>query len=330
MLAHAIARNKTSILGPNNGPPPARLHDFKSRRARHAVDLPCPAAYRRCMRCISCGVELIPAKKFCPACGTAVGVQCRGCGATLESTFRFCPDCGLKVEIEEHAGAPPVVAEPLARVLARRAGGPTPQVVATPSLIEGERKQVTVLFCDLVGSVSIAEQLDPEEYHDLLEEYLDVVFPEIYRCEGVVNVLAGDGLMALFGAPVAHEDSPVRAALGGRPAPQPRTPRLCAAHGIPLEIRIGINTGPVVVGPVGNDRKMDYTAIGDTTNLACRLQTLAPPGAILISESTYRLVRGFFAVEPVGPLGIRGKTEPATASAATARRGTKTKFPPAE
>ena len=285
------------------------------------------------MRCVTCGVELIVGKKFCHACGRAVGVRCHGCGAALETAFLFCPDCGLKVEIEEHAGPPPAVADPLARLLARRTAGSAPQIVPTPSLIEGERKQVTVLFCDLVGSVSIAERLDPEVYHDFLEDFLDVVFPEIYRREGVVNVLAGDGIMALFGAPVAHEDSPeraVNAALAIREALQPLSVRLQAAHGIPLEIRIGINTGPVVVGLVGNDRKMDYTAIGDTTNLASRLQTLAAPGAILISESTHRLVRGFFAVEPVGPLGVRGKSEPVMAYAVIDWHGAKTKFRIAE
>src|SRR5262249_34592760 len=184
-----------------------------------------------------------------------------------------------------------------------------------------------------VSSVAIAERLDPEEYHDLLEAYLDVVFPEIYRLEGVVNVLAGDGLMALFGAPVAHEDSPqraVHAALAIRDALAPLDARLQASHGIPLQIRIGINTGPVVVGPVGNDRKMDYTAIGDTTNLASRLQALAAPGGILISESTHRRVRGFFAVEPVGPLGVRGKSEPVSAYVVTDWRGPNTKFRIAE
>src|SRR5262249_55136266 len=157
--------------------------------------------------------------------------------------------------------------------------------------------------------------------------------PEIYRREGVVNVLAGDGLMALFGAPVAHEDSPeraVHAALAIREALAPLDARLRASHGIPLQIRIGVNTGPVVVGPVGNDRKMAYTAIGDTTNLASRLQALAPPGGILISESTHRLVRGFFTVEPVGPLGVRGKSEPVTAYAVNDWRGPSSKFHIAE
>src|SRR5262245_7041182 len=258
------------------------------------------------MRCVTCGVELIAGKKFCHACGAGVGTLCAGCGATLQSSYRFCPDCGRKTEVAEHDGPPPEVVDPLTRELARRGAGAAPAVVAAASLVEGERKQVTVLFCDLVSSVAIAERLDPEEYHDLLEAYLDVVFPEIYRLEGVVNVLAGDGLMALFGAPVAHEDSPqraVHAALAIRDALAPLDARLQASHGIPLQIRIGINTGPVVVGPVGNDRKMDYTAIGDTTNLASRLQALAAPGGILISESTHRLVRGFFTVEPVGPFG---------------------------
>jgi class 3 adenylate cyclase/tetratricopeptide (TPR) repeat protein len=285
------------------------------------------------MRCVTCGVELVAGKKFCHACGAAVGAACRGCGTALEASYRFCPDCGLKTEIEELDGPPPEVVDPLVRVLARRGAGAQGGVVATSSLVEGERKLVTVLFCDLVSSVAIAERLDPEEYHDLLDDYLDLVFPEIYRREGVVNVLAGDGLMALFGAPVAHEDSPeraVHAALAIREALAPLDARLRASHGIPLQIRIGVNTGPVVVGPVGNERKMDYTAIGDTTNLASRLQALAPPGGILISESTHRLVRGFFTVEPVGPLGVRGKSEPVTAYAVNDWRGPSSKFHLAE
>ena len=254
------------------------------------------------MGCTACGAELIPGKKFCHACGTRVAVTCRGCGATLDQGFKFCPDCGLRVG-DEGVDLPPPVAEP----------APS-RFDAAP--VEGERKQVTVLFCDLAGSTAIAERLDPEEYRDLIEQYLALAFREIYRFEGMVNQLAGDGLMALFGAPVSHEDDPqraVRAALGIRDALVRFNRRLTAEGKAPLLARVGVNTGPVVVGTVGTDRKMDYTAIGDTTNLAARLESLCPPGSVLISESTQRLVRGLFDLKPTGPLEVKGKVEPVTA-----------------
>jgi class 3 adenylate cyclase/tetratricopeptide (TPR) repeat protein len=180
---------------------------------------------------------------------------------------------------------------------------------AATAPIDGERKQVTVLFCDLVGSTAIAERLDPEEYRELIDAYLAIAFREIARFEGTVNRLAGDGLMALFGAPIAHEDAParaVRAALGIRDGLAALDAQTSRAD---LTARIGIHTGPVVVGNVGTDAKMDYTAIGDTTNLAARLESLARPGSILVSEATHRLVRGFFRVRPTGPLAIKGKSE---------------------
>ena len=125
------------------------------------------------MRCVTCGVELVAGKKFCHACGAPVGASCRGCGVALEASYRFCPDCGLKTDTEELDGPPPDVIDPLTRVIAQRSTDKPSALVAAPSFIEGERKQVTVLFCDLVGSTAIAERLDPEEYHDLLDEYLD-------------------------------------------------------------------------------------------------------------------------------------------------------------
>ena len=190
------------------------------------------------------------------------------------------------------------------------------QKIRASGVIEGERKQVTVVFCDLVGSTAIAERLDPEEYHDLLEQYLEIAFREIYRFEGIVNQLAGDGLMALFGAPIAHEDAPeraVRAALAIHVALKQYNATLQARRGFALRARFGINTGPVVVGTVGNDLKMDYTAVGDTTNLAARLEALAPPDGIMLSDATYRLVRGIFEVREAGPFAVKGKSEPVEA-----------------
>jgi class 3 adenylate cyclase/tetratricopeptide (TPR) repeat protein len=268
------------------------------------------------MQCVSCGTTLLAGKKFCHACGTRVAQRCGGCGATLSAEFRFCPDCGLQVSDGADGVPPSPAADPLARLSRFIPAGLEQKIRATQGEIAGERKQVTVLFCDLAGSTAIAEGLDPEVYHDLLDQYLERAFAEIYRYEGLVNQLAGDGLMALFGAPVAHEDAPRRAllaALGIHAALIPLGDELRAQHGIELRARIGVHTGPVVVGTVGNDLKMDYTAIGDTTNLAARLEALATPGSTLISEATHRLVRGFFQVRETGPLEVKGKAEPVVA-----------------
>jgi class 3 adenylate cyclase/tetratricopeptide (TPR) repeat protein len=175
---------------------------------------------------------------------------------------------------------------------------------------------VTVLFCDLVGSTALAERIDPEDYREILDRYLELAFAEIYRFEGIVNQLAGDGFMALFGAPIAHEDAPeraVRAGLAIREGLAGLSERLLAEQGFGLRARIGIHTGTVVVGTVGNDLKMDYTAIGDTTNLASRLQTAAEPGSLLVSQATHRLLHDRFRTRRVGPFEVKGRTEPVTA-----------------
>jgi len=268
------------------------------------------------MQCHACGVELLAGKRFCHACGTAVERRCAECGAVLQEGFRFCPDCGAPVERgggEAAASVSPEVREEDApRPGDAAPAGLAERLRAGDSAIVGERKVVTVLFCDLADSTVVAGGLDPEEYRDLLDRYLEISMREIYRYDGIVNQLAGDGLMALFGAPIAHEDAPQRAvwaAVALRDAMREFNESLARERGIELPARIGVHTGPVVVGAVGNDLKMDYTAIGDTTNLAARLEGLAEPGTILISESTARLVRGFFRMKPVGPLAVKGKSE---------------------
>jgi class 3 adenylate cyclase len=154
------------------------------------------------------------------------------------------------------------------------------------------------------------------ELQKVLDQYIALAMHEIYRLEGIVNQVSGYGFMALFGAPVAHEDAPQRAvlaALGIRDALAHFNEQLQRERGVALPARIGLNTGPVVVGTVGNDLKMDYTAIGDTTNLAARLEQQATPGTILISETTARLVRGFARLRQVGPFEVKGKAEPVIA-----------------
>ncbi len=244
------------------------------------------------MTCPACGAARLPGKRYCHGCGTELGPSCPSCGGEIEPQYRFCPDCGTALAGTER--------EPPSRQAA---------VAAQPSPIAGERKQVTVMFCDLVDSTAIAERMDPEEYRELLDRYLALALTEIEQLGGLVNQLAGDGFMALFGAPVAREDAPqaaVRAALaihgGLAELHDLAAPRLLA--------RIGIHTGPAVVGTVGTDHKMDYTAIGDTTNLAARLQAAAEGGTTLVSEATYRLVQARFDVEPLGSFEVRGRSEP--------------------
>lgn len=279
------------------------------------------------MLCASCGTELISGKKFCHQCGAAATIACPNCGAAVDPSFRFCPDCGFRIGaeaqdngVEANKPSPPQAAaagnDRLARLPSLIPAELAQKILDSKGAVVGARKIVTVLFCDLVGSTAIAERLDPEEYRDLLGEYLEVAFREVYRFEGIVNQLAGDGVMALFGAPIAHEDAPhraVRAALAIRTALGELNEQLRTRRGFELQARFGINTGPVVVGAVGNDLKLDYTAIGDTTNLAARMQALAEPGAILLSETTYRRVRGFFQLQPAGVFDVKGKSEPVAA-----------------
>ncbi|MGH7786141.1 MAG: ATP-binding protein, partial [Candidatus Binatia bacterium] len=224
----------------------------------------------------------------------------------VEAGFKFCPNCGQGLDAPAAAEARPAASIP--EPLAEKIRGAAQSV--------GERKQVTVLFCDLAGSTAVANGLDPEVYRELLDQYVALALHEVYRYDGIVNQLSGDGFMALFGAPIAHEDAPQRAVWAGlaiRDALAHFNHQLESERGISLPARIGINTGSVVVGTVGNDLKMDYTAIGDTTNLAARLESLADPGTILISEPTARLVRGFFELRQVGPLVVKGKPEPVAA-----------------
>jgi class 3 adenylate cyclase/tetratricopeptide (TPR) repeat protein len=190
------------------------------------------------------------------------------------------------------------------------------QVLQSKSALEGERKQVTVLFCDLVGSTSLAERLGPETMHLLLNRFFELALSEIHRYEGTINQFLGDGFMALFGAPIAHEDHARRAALaalGLQKLLYEHRAELGERNGVELKVRMGLNTGWVVVGGIGDQLRRDYTAIGDTTNLAARLQQLAEPGSILVSEDTSRFLQGTARLEPLPPVLVKGKEAPVQA-----------------
>ncbi len=185
------------------------------------------------------------------------------------------------------------------------------KILASRASMKGERKQVTVLFADVTDFTSISEKLDPEEIHELISQALVFLTEEVHRYEGTIAQFLGDGIMALFGAPIAHEDAPQRAlhaSLGIRKRLSEYARKL-RPQGIEFNMRIGLNTGLVVVGRIGDDLTMEYTAMGDTVNLASRMQGTAQPGTIRVSENTYRLAKGYFRFKPLGQVRLKGKTE---------------------
>ena len=266
----------------------------------------------KAIRCGRCEHENREDARFCDACGASLEASCSGCGRLLRPGARFCDGCGAAVTAAAPAEGDPPSRQPLSYTPAHLAE----RILRQRSALEGERKIVTVLFADAVGFTSIGERVDPEDLHAWMERCVQALLAEVHHFEGVVNQFTGDGVMALFGAPLALEDAPRRAVMAGlamQSAIQPLAREIHATRGIEFRMRIGIHTGPVVVGRIGNDLRMDYTAIGDTTNLAARLQAAAAPGSVLVSEATHRLVEGLFEERSVGPLELKGKSQPVAA-----------------
>jgi predicted ATPase/class 3 adenylate cyclase len=203
------------------------------------------------------------------------------------------------------------------------------KILTSRTALEGERKQVTVLFADVSGFTSISEQLDPEEVHHLMNRAFELMLGEVHRYEGTINQFLGDGVMALFGAPIAHEDHAqraVHAALGMHRVLQGYGAELHRTQGIAFRVRLGLNTGLVVVASIGDNLRMDYTAVGDTTNLAARMLHLAEPGQIVLAEDTQKAVSGYFVTRPLGAQVIKGKTAPVNAYEVVRTRGLRTRL----
>jgi class 3 adenylate cyclase/tetratricopeptide (TPR) repeat protein len=265
------------------------------------------------VECRQCQRVNPPDSRFCNGCGAALELVCAGCGRTNPPDARFCNGCGGSLGAVADTPSEPAP-EPAVRSAPRSY---TPRhladrILRTRSALEGERKHVTVLFCDLADSTSIAERLGAEAMHAVLDRCFTEILQEVHRYEGTVNQFLGDGVMALFGAPLALEDAPrraVSAALGIQRVLGPIAEAARREHGVEWRMRIGIHAGLVVVGRIGDDLRMDYTAIGDTTNLAARLQGLAAPGTVLISEAVEHQVAGFFELRDLGVLGVRGRSE---------------------
>ena len=248
--------------------------------------------------------------KFCSECGTRLEATCAACGAPLAPAAKFCSQCGAPTAAPGAApSSPERFTSPEAytpRYLAER-------ILTSRAAMEGERKQVTVLFADLRGSMDLLADRDPEEARKLLDAVLERMMEAVHRYEGTVNQVMGDGIMALFGAPLASEDHAVRAcyaALRMQESIKRYAEEMQRQAGLPIQIRVGINSGEVLVRSVGSDLRMDYTAVGQTTHVAARLEQTAMPGSILISAETLRLAEDYVEVKPLGLVNMKGLPEP--------------------
>ena len=260
------------------------------------------------MKCPKCQFENLQRAKFCIECGAELELICPKCNSIITSATKICDVCGQDESksrsvssvdfMDPHSYTPKHLAE---------------KILTLRSSIEGERKMVTVLFADVANLTSIAEKLDPEEVHKIMDGCFEILMEEIHKHEGTVNQFTGDGVMALFGAPLAHEDHAQRACLSALSIQEALTRYswdLKAKYAINFKMRLGVNSGPVVVGSIGDNLRMDYTAIGDTTNLAARMEGMAEPGSILISGNTQKIIRQYFNCRSLGQFAVKGREEP--------------------
>jgi class 3 adenylate cyclase/tetratricopeptide (TPR) repeat protein len=259
------------------------------------------------MLCPRCHTENREGRRFCSKCATPLAVVCASCGFTNDPGDEFCGGCAQSLR----------AATPMAQKLPLPATY-TPKHLAEKILtsrgaLEGERKQVTVLFADLKGSMELLADRDPEEARKILDPVLERMMEAVHRYEGTVNQVMGDGIMALFGAPLAHEDHAVRAcyaALRMQESVTQYAESVFRSHGVPAQIRVGLNSGEVVVRAIGSDLHMDYTAVGQTTHLAARMEQMAAPGTILLAPRTLQLAEGYVRVAARGPAAVKGLSDP--------------------
>ena len=268
------------------------------------------------MKCPKCQFENPDDAQFCIECGNPMEFQCPKCGAITPTTGKFCKACGHNLTLpSEPAPKELSFEEKIDKIQRYLPKGLTEKILSQRDRIEGERKQVTVMFCDMEGFTSLSEKLGPEEAYDIVDQIYEILIHKVHDYEGTVNEMTGDGIVALFGAPIALEDAPqlaVRSAMAIHREMSRFSDRLKQEREyLPtLKMRVGIHTGPVVVGTVGNNLRVEFKAVGDTVNLASRMEGLAEPGATYVTEDTFKLTEGFFRFEALGVKKVKGKEEP--------------------
>ncbi|MGZ3536664.1 MAG: adenylate/guanylate cyclase domain-containing protein, partial [Thermodesulfobacteriota bacterium] len=260
------------------------------------------------MKCPKCQTDNKEGANFCIECGHKFELKCPQCGHPLPPAAKFCEECGY--QLSKLREAPSI---DYSKPKSYTPKSLVDKILTTRSSIEGERKLVTVLFADVANYTAMSEKLDPEEVRQIVDGCFHILMDEIHRWEGTITQFTGDGLMAIFGAPIAHEDHAQRAcytALSIQKAMGQYGEKLRKERGLEFKMRIGLNSGPVVVGSIGDDLRMDYTAIGDTTNLAARVEQAAKPGEVWMSQETCNIIRGYFKEESIGEVPLKGKAQP--------------------
>jgi class 3 adenylate cyclase len=284
------------------------------------------------MKCPECQIENPETRKFCRECGAKLILLCPQCSSGNLPRDKFCGECGHNLTLpSEVSPTEPSLDEKIAKIQKYLPKGLTEKILSQREKIEGERKQVTVMFCDMEGFTAFTEKLGPEEAYGIMDQIYELLIHKVHDYEGTVNEMTGDGIMALFGAPIALEDAPqraIRSALAIHREMAKFSDRIKQeTEGIPpLKMRIGIHTGPVVVGTLGNDLRVEFKAVGDTVNLASRMEGLAEPGTTFITEDSFKLTEGFFRFEALGEKEVKGKKEPVSVYRVIAPSTRRTRF----
>ena len=284
------------------------------------------------MKCPKCQTNNRDVRKFCHSCGAKLLLICPHCGFENLPGEDFCGECGQK--LKEPKEAPPKdlsFDEKITKIQRYLPKGLTEKILSQRDRIEGERKQVAVMFADMEGFTQISEKLGPEEAYTIMDQVYEILIHKVHDYEGTVNEMTGDGIMALFGAPIALEDAPQRAIRTAyaihREMSRFNDKIKQEKENFPvLKMRIGIHTGPVVVGTLGNDLRVEFKAVGDTVNLASRVEGLAEPGTTYVSDDTFKLTEGFFRFEALGKKEIKGKEESVNVFRVIAPSSRRTRF----
>ncbi|MGO9568935.1 MAG: AAA family ATPase [Desulfomonilaceae bacterium] len=283
------------------------------------------------MKCPECRAENRDGARFCDQCGSKLELACPKSKNLNLPEYRFCTECGNSLSLLAAPSAQDVSVEEILRKIQKYLpNGLTEKILAQRDKIEAERRQATIMFVDMKGFTSLTEKLGPEETLTFMDQVFEILINKIQDYEGTVNELTGDGVVALFGVPIGMEDAPqraVRSALAIHKEMIRFNERIKGDHRIqPVLLRIGINSGPVAFGALGNDQRAQFAAVGDAVNVAARMQQHAEPGTTYVTEEIFRLTEGFFRFEALGPKPIKGKDKPAKAYRVIAARGPRTRF----